>query len=626
MIPDTSTPSQIPDVLNTKTGILNRLWEKLLNIYLRNNLFVIYFVIFLLIGLPPYLIRSDQKYLLYGDISTFIWSTVGCITSFYVAWHLRGVSRRLAMAWIILAFSGLFYSLGNALWLVLTQILKADPFPSIADFFFLSSYPMLLLGILLIPYKKRSYIERLKIHLETITVVISMGLFLWFFIFKPIINQNQLEHPMQLGVTLAYFSVDTLLFIAIWVLITHKSNYLNFIGRHHLVIGILLLISADTILLVQNIQGLYFEAAKLTDLLYNLSSIFIAMAGLQQLTMKFAGTKTNKKNKMPWLSSIHRWFANFLLLASFYLFVVGHEGNALISFSAVSFWVGCLILISIILQWLDGREIVLLNENLINFNADLEKRVLQRTSELTIANENLAKAMRAKDEFMAAMSHELRTPLTGIIGGAEALKLSTYGGLNEKQNRAVDVIEKSGHRLLSLINDLLDYSRLQSGMFKLLVERYALSEICKATLTAVEPDFKQKNQKVSLQIDPQMIELHTDVVAAKKMLIHLLRNAIKFTPAGGEFGITVIGKKDEQMVEITVWDKGIGIKESDISEIFTPFVQLDAILARQYEGTGIGLAIVHRLVELFNGKIHVLSTPGEGSSFIICLPWQPPVE
>ncbi|MFM8368865.1 MAG: sensor histidine kinase, partial [Chloroflexota bacterium] len=209
---------------------------------------------------------------------------------------------------------------------------------------------------------------------------------------------------------------------------------------------------------------------------------------------------------------------------------------------------------------------------------------------------------------------------------AEALKLSTYGGLNEKQNRAVDVIEKSGHRLLSLINDLLDYSRLQSGMFKLLVERYALSEICKATLTAVEPDFKQKNQKVSLQIDPQMIELHTDVVAAKKMLIHLLRNAIKFTPAGGEFGITVIGKKDEQMVEITVWDKGIGIKESDISEIFTPFVQLDAILARQYEGTGLGLAIVHRLVELFNGKIHVLSTPGEGSSFIICLPWQPPVE
>ena len=551
---------------------------------------------------------------------------MGCITSFYVAWHLRGVSRRLAMAWIILAFSALFYSLGNALWLVLTQILKADPFPSIADFFFLLSYPLLLLGILLIPYKKKSFIERLKIYLETITVVISMGLFLWFFILKPIINQNQLEHPMQLGVTLAYFSVDTLLFMAIWVLITHKSNYLSFIGKHHLVIGILLLISADTILLVQNIQGLYFETAKLTDLLYNLSSIFIAMAGFQQLTMKFAGTKTNKKNKMPWFSNIHRWFANFLLLISFYLFVVGHESNALISFNAVSFWVGCLILISIILQWLDGREIVLLNENLINFNADLEKRVLQRTSELTLANESLAKAMRAKDEFMAAMSHELRTPLTGIIGGAEALKLSTYGGLNEKQNRAVDVIEKSGHRLLSLINDLLDYSRLQSGMFKLLVERYALSEICKATLTAVEPDFKQKNQKVSLQIDPQMIELHTDVVAAKKMLIHLLRNAIKFTPAGGEFGITVIGKKDEQMVEIIVWDKGIGIKESDISEIFTPFVQLDAILARQYEGTGLGLAIVHRLVELFNGKIHVLSTPGEGSSFIICLPWQPPVE
>ncbi|HNH27119.1 MAG TPA: HAMP domain-containing sensor histidine kinase, partial [Anaerolineales bacterium] len=249
-----------------------------------------------------------------------------------------------------------------------------------------------------------------------------------------------------------------------------------------------------------------------------------------------------------------------------------------------------------------------------------------RTAELTVVNADLEKAMRAKDEFMAAMSHELRTPLTGILGGAGALQGSTDDTLSDKQKKSVNLIERNGHRLLSLVNDLIDYSRLQSGKQILFKSPYALTDICIAALRSVETDAKRKKQSVSLQSQPEGIIVDTDVTLMKKMLIHLLRNASKFTPEGGEFGISLTEKSEQHCVEVVVWDTGIGIKKSDIANIFTPFVQLDATLARKYEGTGLGLAIVNKLVELFDGKMDVFSIPGSGSRFVILLPWKGPTE
>ena len=626
MIPNPHISSQYQELPDTNPNFLMDIWEKFLSENPRKKIYVLYAVIVLLVVLPPIFIRNEQSYSLYGNLSTFIWSGLASTILFYTAWHSRKRSRRLAMAWLAIAFSIFFFTLGNAFWLGLVNFLGVDPYPSIADFFFLTSYPLLLLGILLIPYKKNGLMEKVRVYLETVTVVISMGLFLWFFMLKPALLQTNTVDSNQLWVTLTYFSMDTLLFMAIWVLVTHRSSFLGFVSKFQLGVGILFLFLADTLFIVKDLQGVYFEIVRITDILYCFSYISIAMAGLQQTSSSFISMRQRRKKRIQLLSNFHRGFSNFLLFASFYLFVVGHEKNQLISFGAVSFWVGCLILISILLQRLDGHEISLLNEDLRKFNSDLEERVKQRTSELTVTNASLEKAMRAKDEFMAAMSHELRTPLTGILGGAESLKFSTYGELNEKQHRAVGLIEKSGHRLLSLINDLIDYSRLQSDMFDLFEAHYSLAEICNAALKSVEPEFIQKQQRVSFQIAPKIIDLKTDVIIAKKMLIHLLKNASKFTPVGGEFGISVVGNNEAQKIEITVWDKGIGIKEHDIHEIFTPFVQLDAVLARQYEGTGLGLAIVNKMVALLKGKIHVISTPGEGSSFIISLPWQSQLE
>ena len=607
--------SYFPKALNLRFEFLKRPVKKT---------YAPYVFLLLLIIFPPLLIRSKTIYPFYGDLFACIWSAGETYLLFYVAARYRPTSKQLGRAWTIIATSALFSFLGNLFWFGMSHFLHIYPYPSVADIFYLLSYPLMLIGILSFPYTSKTTLEKLKIYLETATVVISIGMALWFFVLRPVIDQTGTSDKTYLFFTVAYLSVDTILFMALWILVTHRSVYLSISTKIQLGLGILLLILSDTIFLVQDIQGLYFETVRFTDLTYNLSSAFIGAAALYQWSTWVELHKVQITKY--WVMNLHRLFSDVLLFLSFCLFVYGHQSNQFISFEAVSFWVGCLILISIALQRLDGREIYILNKNLQKLNLELEGRVQARTAELTVVNADLEKAMRAKDEFMAAMSHELRTPLTGILGGAGALQGSTDDTLSDKQKKSVNLIERNGHRLLSLVNDLIDYSRLQSGKQILFKSPYALTDICIAVLRSVETDAKRKKQSVSLQSQPEGIIVDTDVTLMKKMLIHLLRNASKFTPEGGEFGISLTEKSEQHCVEVVVWDTGIGIKKSDIANIFTPFVQLDATLARKYEGTGLGLAIVNKLVELFDGKMDVFSTPGSGSRFVILLPWKGPTE
>jgi PAS domain S-box-containing protein len=252
----------------------------------------------------------------------------------------------------------------------------------------------------------------------------------------------------------------------------------------------------------------------------------------------------------------------------------------------------------------------------------LEQRVAERTIDLKIANQSLEKAARLKDEFMASMSHELRTPLTGVLGLSESLRNSTYGELNEKQSKALQMIENSGRHLLTLINDILDLSKIEAGHFELEMAACSLSEVCQASLHLMRGMAHQKKQDVRFSITPAAINLNADARRLKQMLVNLLGNAVKFTPEGGSLGIQVVGNQEEQQVSITVWDKGIGIRKEDLPRLFQPFVQLDSGLSRQYGGTGLGLALVQRLAQMHSGLVKVESSPGLGSRFTILLPWE----
>jgi two-component system sensor histidine kinase/response regulator len=259
--------------------------------------------------------------------------------------------------------------------------------------------------------------------------------------------------------------------------------------------------------------------------------------------------------------------------------------------------------------------------DLLQAHAELEQRVQERTADLRVANLELEKAARMKDEFLASMSHELRTPLTGILGLAEAMQMVTYGELNDKQRRALKNIETSGRHLLLLINEILDLSKIESGRFDLQIEACSLGDICNSSLQLTRGMANQKHQNVRFEMSPAAIFLRADARRLKQMLVNLLGNAIKFTPEGGNLGIEVLGRQADEELRISVWDEGIGIRDEDLPRLFEPFVQLDSSLSRQYAGTGLGLSLVQRLAELHQGRVEVASNFGKGSRFTIVLPW-----
>ena len=252
----------------------------------------------------------------------------------------------------------------------------------------------------------------------------------------------------------------------------------------------------------------------------------------------------------------------------------------------------------------------------------LARRVEERTAELTLSNEALARASRLKDEFLASMSHELRTPLTGILGMSEAMQMQVYGALNERQARAVRTIAESGQHLLALINDILDLSRIEAGKMELQNDVVDVSTIVQSAGDMVRQEAARKHLTLSLVHDERVRTMLADPRRLKQVLANLLSNAVKFTADGGSVALEVQGDPANARVVFMCRDSGVGIAPADLPRLFHPFVQLDSRLSREYTGSGLGLSLVHRIVELHGGSVHAESEPGKGSTFTVTLPWR----
>ena len=256
----------------------------------------------------------------------------------------------------------------------------------------------------------------------------------------------------------------------------------------------------------------------------------------------------------------------------------------------------------------------------------LEQRVEERTRDLTRVNAELAAAMQVKDEFLSVMSHELRTPLNAILIMSQVMLEGVRGSLNERQLRAMQTITESGQHLLAMINDILDITSVQAGTVVLDRALHEVDALCAPLIDRLRAEAATRSQSIDYVCPSEPLYLWADGRRFGQIVRHLLENAMKFTPDGGQISLFVQPDLDRRVLSVRIEDNGIGIAHDAIERIFQPFTQADSALSRQFGGSGIGLTLVRHLVELHGGTITAESAgmPGSGSRFTVQLPWQAP--
>ncbi|MCX5828099.1 MAG: ATP-binding protein [Deltaproteobacteria bacterium] len=292
-----------------------------------------------------------------------------------------------------------------------------------------------------------------------------------------------------------------------------------------------------------------------------------------------------------------------------------------------------------------GRRIMLLNARQIQKVLGMERIILLTIEDITERRETenglkkaheelnelsteLKRTTRVKSEFLANMSHELRTPLNSIIGFSEVLTDGLYGDLNDQQKTYASYIYTSGMHLLSLINDILDLSKIEAEKMELEVSRFPLRTVLDSSIVMLKEKAFKHGIALSVEVEPDVdIHVEADERKIKQILFNLVSNAVKFTPDGGRVTVRARqaavenGSEQRRMLEVCIEDTGIGIKEEDLPRLFGAFTQLHrSVLTKGNGGTGLGLALTKRLVELHHGSIRVESEYGKGSRFYFTLP------
>ena len=305
------------------------------------------------------------------------------------------------------------------------------------------------------------------------------------------------------------------------------------------------------------------------------------------------------------------------------------EPNNIVSLIDTSLWVGGKMVGTVLSEQVDiPRKWELSEQNFVSSIAEIVALTLEvcdrkrAESALREAKEIAEVANRARKTFLGNINHDLRNPLNSILGITEALKDQVYGPVSEEQRQSLNMLESSGKNLLELINQILDLTDTESSKIELQLATTSIQGICDFCLSFVKDLAFQKNIQMRAQIPEELEPIQVDERRIRQVFINLLTNAIKFTKEGGEVWIEAQPSSTNEYIFISVVDTGIGMLSDDLFKLFQPFVQVENASTRRSTGTGLGLVMVQKIVELHGGTVHAESQLGKGSRFTVKLPWK----
>ncbi len=555
----------------------------------------------LLLALLPVLSGNEQPVsLIILNIVEDVASLLPALAVLWAGHRYGGVRRHYWLLW----GAGMFcWSLGDTIWSVYTLFGGVEvPFPSLADPAYLAIYPLALgATILLLPRRSRSF-DRLRLLGDVLVVSLGVLALMWRPLIQPILDESEMGMLGQV-LSMAYPLGDLMLVAAIALPVPLPVR-----SRRWLVAGVILFLAADFAFAALTNQGDY-NVGNWIDPLWYIAGLFILLSAVTDHGQAVPDRRTDTRNQPVMVMG--PYLALTMAVA---------VGVALLSPTAgTTVWLGfgfAFAAVSVLRQWAYLGENSFLVAQAHELNQHLEQRVAERTAELELRSQELSEANRLKSEFLATMSHELRTPMNGIIGYTQVLLDGLDGPLNSEQREDLRLIGTSAERLLALINDILDISKIESGRVVLQRERTSLKEAVSDVLATCAPMADAKGLPLIADLG-EIPPLYADAQRLRQILLNLVSNAIKFTDSGE---VRVQAHPTEAGVSIAVQDTGMGIPTAAHQYIFDEFRQVDGSTSRKHGGTGLGLSIARRLVEMHGGTISLQSEVGQGTTFTFTMP------
>ncbi|HEY3365173.1 MAG TPA: ATP-binding protein [Symbiobacteriaceae bacterium] len=523
-------------------------------------------------------------------------------TALAVGLRMQGPRR---IYWALWGIAGSLWAVGDIIVNIYANLPGvAVPFPSPADGIYIMLYLVVLTAtILLFPRGSRSF-DRLRMIGDALMVALGALALMWHPLIQPVLAKGELT-LLGLGPAIGYPVGDLMLLVTVALPVPVPAR-----SRRWQVAGVLLLAVSDIVFAALTNQGIY-AVGRLCDPGWHFAVLFLLIAALVDDGQTVVPVRLDsRKHALAVMGPFLALTAAGMIGITISLKNVDQNDLLLISFGAA------FAVISAIRQWAYLGENAALLAQARELSQHLEERVGERTAELEARTQELVAANRLKSEFLATMSHELRTPMNGIIGYTQVLLDGLDGPLTAEQTEDLEQINSSAERLLALINDILDLSKIEAGRIVLQREKTDLRAVVTEVLASVAPLVVAKNLDVAFDA-PELPALYADGQRLRQILINLVSNAIKFSDAGG---VRVSASETEGGVAIAVSDTGIGIPAEAHQSIFDEFRQVDGSSSRRHGGTGLGLSIVKRLVELHGGSISVASEVGRGSTFTFTMP------